>query len=343
MSPNLFGNRFYGDRFPAWHKLGFVSKIARSAQEALSILGSYWIEKRPVTVLLNGENQEVGDYALVRSPVPDDANERIFGYISSRYNILQPDDICTLFDESVHAPVETLGMLGDGEKLFLTWTLPEIYVNDDPVKTYGFVASGFDGLFGTSLSVVTQRVVCENTFVMAINESQSANKQDKKAGKGRIFTGKHISVNIGRDLGIWMEHVQEKALLKVNIAQAAFTRMDDTPVDNTADLANLLFKIYPDPKQLPDDYPIKLRGEKQAVIDDLSEKATKDRMLVEALFNGAGTSIKATGWGLLNAVTEYENYGRMTKKPAEASLIMGNRAQTMAYAYNVINNWMDQK
>jgi len=341
MVANLFGNRFYGNREPAWHKLGFTSDVDRNAQEALGILGSYWIEKRPITVYLNETNQEVGDYALVRSPVPDDPKEKIFGYCTKQYTIVQPDMICQLFDDNVKdQPVETLGMLGHGEKIFLTWTLPQdIDVKGDKVKTYGFVACGYDGKFGASLSLVTTRVVCQNTFSIAINESESSHS--KETGRGRVYTGRHNSSNVARDLGIWMEHIQDNALAKVAEAQECFVKMEETPLDNTESLANLLFNIYPDPKPLPADYPERLRVEKQPLIDELIKKAGEDRMTVENLFNGGGTAINATAWGLFNAVTEMENWARDTRKPAEYSLLLGNRAKTMAHAYGIINDWVD--
>ena len=339
MSANLFNNRFYGNREPAWHGLGVVSDTDRNAQEALSILGSYFIEKRPVTIFMNGENVETGDYALVRSAVPDDQKEKNFGYATKWYNIVQPDTIAQLFDDNVKTCVETMGMLGSGEKVFLTWVMPSLDIKGDEVKTYGFVACGYDGKFGASLSLVTTRVVCQNTFNIAIAQSESS----QTSGRGRVYTGKHNSTNVARDLGIWMEHVQEKALGKVNVLQESFVQMAEKPVDDTASLANLLFQIYPDPKEVPADYPEKLRGEKQVKVDDLMEKATNDRRLVEALFNGEGTAINATAWGLFNAVTEYENWGRSTKKPAEYSILMGNRANTMANAYQTINNWVAGK
>jgi Domain of unknown function (DUF932) len=338
MSANLFGNRFYGNREPAWHKLGFVSDIDRNAQEALGIIGSYWIEKRPVTITMNGAPVEVGDYALVRSAVPDDPKELNFGYCTKNYNIVQPDSITRLFDDNVKQPVETLGMLGKGEKIFLTWKLPLIGVNGDNVQTFGFVACGYDGKYGASLSIVTTRVVCENTWRAAIQESEANKSQD--GSRGRVFAGKHNSANVERDLGIWMEHTQERALAKTSEMETKFTAMDNIKIEDAGVLAGLLFQIYPDPKPLPEDYPDKLRGEKQAKIDEQAEDAECNRNAIEALFNGQGTAINATGWGLFNAVTEFNNYGGMVKKPVEYSILMGNRDKVMTHAFNVINDFV---
>jgi phage/plasmid-like protein (TIGR03299 family) len=342
MAHNLFGERFYGNRIPAWHRLGIVSQQDESAIDVLKQLGDYTIEKRPVFVTLNGQNQETGDFALIRSATKEDQKEVNFGYCTKQYAVMQPKEIAEIFDDSVKQPVETMGMLGSGEKLFLTWKLPDIDVkSDDKVQTYGFVASGYDGKFGSSLSVVTTRVVCQNTFNIAINEGESQKYND--TGKGKVWSGRHNSSNMKRDLSIWMEHVQEKALRKSEEIKESLEAMALYSIGSTTQLADILFSVYNDPQPLPADYPSKLRDEKQEKIDMLAEKARNDRYLVEELFNGAGTQIDNTMWGLFNSITEYENWGRMTKKPAEYSIVMGNRANTMAKAYNVITSYIQKQ
>lgn len=338
MAHNLFGERFYGNRIPAWHRLGIVSQQDESAIQVLQQLGEYTIEKRPVFVTINNKNQETGDYALIRSITKEDNKEVNFGYCTKQYSVMQPSEIAEIFDNSVKQPVETMGMLGQGEKLFLTWKLPDIDVkDDDKVQTYGFVASGYDGKFGSSLSVVTTRVVCQNTFNIAINEGQ--NQKYNETGKGKVWSGKH-SASMKRDLSIWMEHIQEKALRKSEEIKESLEAMALFPVSSTSVLADILFSVYNDPLPLPLDYPSKLKDEKQEKIDMLTEKARNDRNLVEELFNGAGTQIDQTMWGLFNSITEYENWGRMTKKPAEYSIVMGNRANTMSKAYNTITSYI---
>jgi hypothetical protein len=333
---NIFGQRFYGHREPAWHLLGFVTQEDMTAGESLTGLGGgYWLEKRPVTVNLNGNEQETGDFAIVRSPTFDDATERIFGYVTKQYNIIQPLRICELFDENVRQPVETLGMLGKGEKLFLTWKLPDMDVKGDILKLYGFIAAGYDGKFGASLNLVKTRVVCQNTFSSAVSEAEN----NKVQGQGKVWSGKHNSTNIERDLGIWMEYVQERAETQLAKEQELFVKMAETPMKDKDTIYNLLFKIYPNPAKLPDYYPDKLRQEKQDKIDELVEKSERDADMVMSLFNGQGTAINATTWGLFNAVTEAENWARSTKKDASASIMIGNRSKTMSVALDVIGKY----
>lgn len=327
MAHNIFGNRFYGNRQPAWHGLGTVSEKDQTGVEALTALGGgYWIEKRPVTVTLNNIPTETGDFAIVRSALPDDPQERVFGYTTDRYNILQPLDAVELFDEKVAEPVETLGMLGKGERLFLTWKMPETeVVKDDVVQWYGFCAIGFDGVMGASLNVVTTRVVCQNTWTAAIAEAM----QEKKSNKGRIYAGKHTSKNMKFELGEWMNHIQSSAKKQVELTNSFFNQLTKVPLTEEKEVYRLLFTAYPDPKPLPEDYPVKLRASKEEKLEMDKKLMTQYREGISSLFFGQGTSITQDYWGLFNATTEYFNYGQMEKKPANLSIMMGQRATRM--------------
>jgi hypothetical protein len=341
MTANIMLDKmFYGLREPAWHKLGHISQIEQTAQEAMDSLGGgYFVEKRPVFVYLNGGNQDVGDYALVRSSIPDDPREYIFGYVSKEYNVLNPLDIAISFDENVKAPVETLGFLGNGQKMFLTWALPSSYIGDkkDEVKNHGFIACGYDGRFGASLYLTTTRVVCENTFNIAVQVSQSNYSETDR----RVWTGRHNSINLARDLGAWLAHVQGKAFQKLNEAETVFNKMSSFEFNDEEEVDDILNIVYPDPSPIAIDMPNIIKNEKEEKRESLLEKALRDRQLVKLIFDEKGTAIDATAWGLFNSVTEYENWGRATRKPAEYSIILGNRSQKMAHAYKSIIAYME--
>lgn len=336
MAHNIFGGRFYGNRVPAWHKLGVVSEKDQNAVEALTAIGGgYWFEKRPVTVMLNGNPTETGDWAIVRSPLPDDAEERVFGYTTDRYELLQPLDACELFDAKVKQPVETMGMLGKGERMFITWKMPSFdVVSGDAVNTYGFVALGFDAVMGSSLNVVTTRVVCQNTWMAAIREAEAS----KERGKGRIYSGKHTK-NMKFELGEWMGYVQAEAERQVAMTKDFFGRLAQTPLSEEKEVYRLLFAAFPDPEPLSDTayIPDALRGKKNDKIEADKELAERNRAGIASLFFGQGTQITPDYWGLFNATTEYFNYGQVEKKPAALSILMGNRAANMNNMAEVLN------
>lgn len=336
MAHEIFGERFYGHRTPAWHNLGFVTQEGLTAQEALAGLGGgYWFDKVPNYTYENDELVFAGDFKIRRSPTPDDAQYRYFGNVTDKYNILQPLEIAEMFDKNVQEPVETLGMLGKGERLFLTWKLNGYSVNGFTHDMNAFLAVGYDAKYGATLNVVDTRVVCANTWRMAIAETERKFKK-AQSGYGRVWHGKHNSPNIKRDLGIWMEHVQSQAERDSEFIQQQMSKLASTDVSKD-EVYKLLFAIYPNEKPLPVNYPEKLRAEKQERIDKLNGYAENDRNLVMQLFgDGVGTGINGENlYDAFNAVTEYEDWGRMTKKSADLSIVMGNRANTKQKAMSV--------
>jgi len=337
MAHNIFGERFYGHREKAWHNLGLVTYEDMQAIDVLNALGGgYWVEKRPVTIELNGEQVSLGDYGLVRSALPDDPREVNFGFVKENYNIIQPLRIAEIFDEKVQQPVETMGMLGRGEKLFLTWKLPAIDVKGDVIETYAFIAVGYDGKFGLSLMLVSVRVVCENTFSMALSEAE--NTKDK--GRGKVWSGRHNSDNIENEFGIWIGYAQENAERESARTKAALTVMANKEMQDKNEITTLLFdKIYPVNMNMPEYYPDELRAKKLDQIEKKIEWTENSVDSIMRLYNGEGTSIDASAYGLFNAITEYENYGRTVRKDPSVSILMGGRSQVMNRAYSVLSEY----
>ena len=351
MSVNAFGNRLAireDLEGAAWHKLnGFVG--AQSAQETIDKFsdGIPVFVKEPTFIPVRGDDGEIlsyeqdGEFAILRLPTKDDPKRVKVGNCTSRYTIVQPTDIAKAFDENVNRPIETLGFLGGGEKMFTTWTMPksEIVVGkDDVVKLFGTVLAGFDAKVSVSLSLLTFRVVCENTFNAAIGVID--NKQSDGKTEGRVWMGRHNSPNILRDLSSWMKHVEQTAEREIDMLESFFNKMQATPVDDKNVLKSLIEQIYPDAKKLPEYYPSDLRSEKEEKIEKEQTKVETDRMTMESLFGGQGIAIDATAWGLFNCCTQLEKE-RLSKKDKNSSIVFGGRAQTMNHAFSVITNFVN--
>lgn len=335
MAHNLFGNRFFGHREPAWHGLGVVSQTPMNGIEALTqIGGGHIVEKYPGFALIDGNYVPTGDFAIFRSPLPDDNVHRFFGHATDRYNVLSSLEVVELFDEKVKEPVETIGFLGKGERMFLTWTLPEFEVRSgDSVKMYGFIATGFDSLMGTSLNVVTVRVVCQNTWNSAISQAEN----NKERGKGRIWSAKHTSRNMKFELGEWMEMVNNDAKRKSELTQNFFKRLADTPLEKDEEVYRLLFAAYPNPEEPTQNMPESLKKNAWEKYEKEMETVNNDRTGIYNLFSGSGTNITPDYWGLFNASTEWFNWGKMAKKPVEYSVVLGNRSNLMNKMADVLN------
>ena len=140
-----------------------------------------------------------------------------------------------------------------------------------------------------------------------------------------------------RDLSAWMGHIQRNAVRKNEIVASLFDNLANKPLTEEKEVYKLLFSAYPDPSPLDkENTPQELWGDEQDKVDTMANTASKNRDGILALFSGAGTKIDTNYYGLFNATTEWFNWGQNTKKPAEVSILMGNRAAQMNKMVSVL-------
>jgi hypothetical protein len=340
LSAQLTGNnQVFLHKRAAWHNLGIVADADTPAVEALRLLGGgFWFETVPHSMELNGENILIKeDNVLVRSPIPGDPRWRRFGYVTKLYGVLQPQEACEMYDENVGEPVETLGFLHKhGRRMFITWSMPSFdVIKGDQVDLYGFLAIGFDAKMGVSLNIVTERVVCRNTWRNALLQALAT----KETGRGQVWSGKHTQKNMKRDLAEWMKFVNENAKKQAELTKSFFKRLSNVPLNEDKEVYQLLFKAFPDPEKLQKNafIPPSLRPEEEEKIEDKAALMKQYREGIYGLFAGAGTAIKPNMWGLFNSGTEYFNHVQMEKKPADVSILVGKRDQRMGELAEVLD------
>lgn len=330
MSDEIFGQNAFFNGKPAWHKKGTVGdgsigavKIFNNMPEKVSF------ELRPFSIPLNGQTFVGKDTGIVRI---SGISEELVGHTKGRYKLTQPLEYCQMFDTHVNQPVETMGFLGTkGERMFLTWNLPDLDVHGDKVKNFGFIAVGFDGKFGEALYLTNVRVVCNNTWQAAINSSDSE----------KIYSGKHNHTNHERNLSLWLSYVQSQAEERVAIHQNLFRKWEETKISR--EQARQIFEnVYPTKNGKLEDAPAILIEEEKKNVIEYNLKQIEKRDLAMELFGGRGIAITPTVWGTFNAVTELENHHIASKKDALNSLLLGARADTMAYAMSVCSNFVNQ-
>lgn len=335
MSDNIYGQNVYSLKEKMWHGKGEVGQEEETAESVYSRMTPVQFEIRPFSISLNGKPFEGKDFGIVRT---SGSSEVLVGRTRGRYNLIQPVEYCKIFDESVKQHVETLGFLGkDADRMFITWELPKIDVHGDKVEAYGFLATGFDGLFGEKLIVTNVRVVCANTWGMAVSAAEMSNDE----GDGVVYNGKHCYTSHEKVLRSWMAYVQKQASETVAMQQALFCKMEETPV--TVEQAfGLISQVYPYGKQVGSYYPDDLRSDRESADAKSNAKIDEKRDLAMNLFQGAGIQITPTVWGVLNAVTEAEN-NAPSKKDTTYSILLGNRHATMAKAVSVLADYVKAK
>lgn len=168
MSHNLFGERFFGRREPAWHKLGTVVDGDLSATEAARVVGLEKItfELRPLLVDLGKVSVPFDKLAIVRNPTDDDPDYRVVGEASKGYALMQNDQIAKAIDPLTNDwPTETAGALSFGETVFFTLDAGMSQIKEEEIRQFFLITDCRDGATAMNIAFTPVRVVCQNTLL----------------------------------------------------------------------------------------------------------------------------------------------------------------------------------
>lgn len=327
MAHELFGERFYGLRTPAWHGLGFVSPDPITAVQALDHIGGYDVSLVPM--LLSDTGEPAGRSAIVRTATTDDPERRIFGYVSpDDYSLIGPRELAELWDINVASPVETLGALRTGETMFLTCRLPDFDVNGDEINNYMLVSHHMTGSAALQIRVTPIRVVCMNTLIAA------------KRASTETYRIVH-NAELKDTLAEWLREVHDGAIERAAFLQEAFKAFADTRVSE-AEAVQYVKAVYPDPKMPATRGPAEYVKRQAASYEYAMNYVNKSRDGAMALYGGMGKGMDSpacagTLFGAYNAIVELEDYRRPAQgdeKNALYGALWGERAITKEEAFD---------
>lgn len=302
--------------------------------EAAQYIGVYDIEtqrKQLGYITQNGQFKAVNDYRLVHTGVPwtDDGVQEISRTVGN-YVPLQNS---TLFDMTSrlaeYLQLEGVGMLGqDGEITFVQYQMGQFDVGGNPNERHDqWLLFGDDkagGGFNTGQ--VTTRVVCQNTWRMALRDIEPL-----------------LHTN---DLAYYLEYAvkayytaQQEALEKQTMLNAMFTRKLGTGEFNTGlqkvipavqpgrNLRNLqkllgfdLATYIDNPDTVEFDAPETaaiVAGEVKRFVMDCDRVEDRRNAIADAFFtfNAERPYAADTAFAFFNAVTYVSNHGDQLRKP----------------------------
>jgi phage/plasmid-like protein (TIGR03299 family) len=327
MSHELFGERFFSYREPAWHGLGLVLDKEMGALDAFSAIGSYEVGLEALTTV---EGLPLEQRAVVRGPTPDDPSKRVFGVVGSDYVLVSPLDLVTIWDDVVTRPVETIGCLQGGSSIFVTTHLPDINVKGDEIKTYMLLVSPMTGLQAIQIRVTPVRVVCQNTLVAA------------KAASTEVLRIIHDQQAMDR-LRVWLSGVMIRAEQKTQALQDLFNIFAGRQL-TSSEVTYTIEKVYPMPRGPRPDAPQEILELREKYWEDAVKGMQRSRTAVQELFDGEGTgmstpSCDGTAWGLYNSIVEWSDYHGRSDRWAEAQMIsalFGERAEAKERAFSIL-------
>ena len=322
MGHNLFGERFADARKPAWHGLGQVLNEDLSATEALDRIGGYEVKLAPATA----GGVDLNRNAILRSPTPEDPETRVFGVVGEKYTLLTPQDICSIYDEQVSKPIETIGALGAGETFFLSTQLPTLDVKGDEMENYLLISNPMTGLMSAEIRVTPVRVVCQNTLIASDRmATQKLKIVHDKTAKQRMAE--------------WLRETYSVAETTAKVLKDLFEVMASTRV-KSADADKLFEASYPKPPAPKKNATDKIYEQRVRWWDENVKLVERRREGAKTLFEGMGTGMdtkaaKGTLWGAYNAVVETEDYRRgRGDDQVGASAVFGERAATKKRAFS---------
>ena len=280
---NGFAEMAYVGQLP-WHGLGQSLAEDASIEQWQEAAGLNWKIARSPVQFLNGsvhtwEENEV----LYRS----DTNAPL-GLVSNKYKVVQPQEVLEFFRDlvAVHGfKIETAGTLKGGRRI---WALARTgfdgdVVANDKIKTYLLLVTSCDGGLATTAQFTSIRVVCNNTMQMSLHSAAEIETR-VKVRHSSVFDPRAVKGQLGINASMVFDNFMVKMK---SLANKSITGSE------ASDIIETLFIS---------------KGS-----DALPVRETRGFKTVMQLFNGVGKGAKldgvaGTGWGLLNAVTEYTDH-----------------------------------
>jgi phage/plasmid-like protein (TIGR03299 family) len=178
MPADIFNDSFVEVKRPvsAWHRLGKRVEAGVRPSTVVDELIPYAVNKRQAGYLLpDGTWKPIHNkFHLVRTETPSDPHERDFGLVSGTYEYEQPHKLFKQLDAVADVwPLETFGVLGKGEKVFMLFNTGETKIAGDPFSNYLLFVEHLDGKHAHEQLFTGIRVVCQNTVTLALDTSIS--------------------------------------------------------------------------------------------------------------------------------------------------------------------------
>lgn len=294
---------FASHREPAWHGLGQVfQNEVTDYRQMLDLAGlSGWnVRETPVAPLTVTPTSE-GDVETIlpaRFVVPAKAivatigsEDVVLGVTGERYAIIQNEEAFS-FLQSLHdgARWETAGAIKGGRLVFGSMAFDRDFVLDpsgvaDKVESYLLVYTSHDGSTGVAGGITPTRVVCQNTLNVAMGNVK------------QTFKMRHT------------QNVKERM-----DAEAALWRQANTYMDAFQTEAQTLFAQSVTDKQFFGIVEQMFPKPEADVKGSVKKWETRQETFAQAWKGAPNAGIRNTAWGVFNALTEANQWGRNIRK-----------------------------
>jgi phage/plasmid-like protein (TIGR03299 family) len=283
-----------------WHGLGTEVDGLQTAGAALVAAGLDW------------NVNKVGIQTIDGTLIPDrfatvrDRDGEAFGVVGRGYTVIQNADAFAFADAIVDdgsAKYETAGSLRGGRTVFLSMELPKhvkVAGDDSAIDTYLMLTNTHDGWAAMQAVITPVRVVCANTLAQALH------------GARNRFSIRHTK-NATERVGAAREALR-LSFAYLDTFEKIANDLARKPISEK-DARRILAKVFPLPVDADDE-----QRERSPFARALANWKTSETI---------DDAMRATGWGLYNAVAEYVDHGiRYQKADRRAwAILMGGAAE----------------
>lgn len=285
-----------------WHKAGTVVDDVMTARDCLVLAGLDWdVELQPVYVNASTELDTAEHYMEVEGKVAvvRKTDGRVFEIVSERYEEMQNRKAFDFFDQVIgndEAKYTSAGALKGGAHIYISAKLTsDVLVGGvDTVEFYVVMTTSHDGSLAFQMMNTPNRPLCRNTLNLAISTATQVIKL-------RHTTG--------------LEDQVEQAKMALGFAQdyrTEFEKVANQLID--ADFAMRDFE-----QMMRDVFPGKQSG-----------KFSAENYSMIGVFESTPTlddEYRYTKWGALNAIREWDDWGKDIRTANDAQSEAETRCQ----------------
>lgn len=344
-----------GRRERAWHRLGQVFDRPMTVKEALEashadykveLADVMFITPDMIKALAESKDGMISADLLIDAVIKGKkATVRMdtykpLGIVGDTYGIVQNLDAFTFIDTLCtgqvgdHVPViECAGVLGHGERVFITAKFPEDIIldnkGDDKVEMYMMFTTSHDGTGAVKCMVTNVRVCCQNTlnFAMRHNTGRISFRHSTNVMSNLDLLNKENAEFVYKTLGVY--NIYQKSF-KESLEHLRNIKISERDLDNI--IAELTFseetkKVFLETRNIEhDDIPTRSRN----IFVGMKE----------AIEGGVGQDLIESGnglWAINGVTTFYQNSVNFKNEEAKFQSIMdGNVYRKVQKAYELL-------
>jgi phage/plasmid-like protein (TIGR03299 family) len=309
----------------AWHGLGQIVDNAMTASEAIELANlNYEVGKTTIHAAIAG------------APATEDSPEHLvkiqdkfatyradtnvpLGIVGSRYEIIQNVDAFSFFDSIIddgEAVFETAGVLGNGERIFVTAKLPEdMLVAGEPCDKYIILTNSHDGTSSIIAGFTTVRIVCNNTLQAALKGlTNKVTIQHRIGAKDRLGEAYKVM------------NIASKYMTEVN---EVFNQMARTPITDDHLQKYIIEVMQPEYKAF------KSKEEAEKISTRFKNQVISIHDFAMSHPTQQTDAARGTVWGAYNSISGYYNYIQKYKNDEQKfiSQMFGNANNRITKAF----------